>query len=385
VDFSLVDPIARTVLYEGYLLYPYRTSSLKNRQPSTFGSLYASDYSLANGESEPWSMRIECLLRGDQRTRLQGKLRFLQWGEGPGDVLEREVPLPRSCLAEPPANWQQASFAFPCGSSRALQGCVHLALEVVGASVLKVSIQVENVTPVEPVDSYNIAEFALHSPQVLLGVCGGRFLSSIDPPDDLRALANTCRNRGAWPVLVGDRDRQDMILAAPIILYDFPQVAPESLHNMFDSTEIDELLTLRILTLTDSEKQAMQHDERARMLLERTQRLTGDQRLALHGSLRVPPTTRAPAGSPDLPHEADALMPGDHVRLQPRGRGDILDLVLEGKAATIASVEQDFEGRIYYSVTLDDDPGKDLGKEGKPGHRFYFRLEELKLLGGQTP
>jgi hypothetical protein len=76
------------------------------------------------------------------------------------------------------------------------------------------------------------------------------------------------------------------------------------------------------------------------------------------------------------------LRPGDRVRLKPRRGGDIFDLALAGRTATIASVEQDFEDRIFLSVTIDDDPGADLGAEGKPGHRFFFQPDEVEPLGG---
>jgi hypothetical protein len=75
---------------------------------------------------------------------------------------------------------------------------------------------------------------------------------------------------------------------------------------------------------------------------------------------------------------------GDRVRLCPRGRADILDIALEGMAATVESVEQDFEGRIYLAVTVDDDPGKDLGQMRQPGHRFFFAPEEVTPLGAQS-
>ena len=71
---------------------------------------------------------------------------------------------------------------------------------------------------------------------------------------------------------------------------------------------------------------------------------------------------------------------GDRVRLRPRGRADILDLVLAGMTATVEAIEQDFEGRVYLAVTVDDDPGKDLGALRQPGHRFFFRPEEVELL-----
>jgi hypothetical protein len=77
---------------------------------------------------------------------------------------------------------------------------------------------------------------------------------------------------------------------------------------------------------------------------------------------------------------AAEIRPGDRVRLRPRGRADIMDLALAGKTATVASIEQDFERRIYLAVTVDDDPGKDLGALRQPGHRFFFSPEEIEPL-----
>jgi hypothetical protein len=74
------------------------------------------------------------------------------------------------------------------------------------------------------------------------------------------------------------------------------------------------------------------------------------------------------------------LKPGDRVRLCPRGGADIFDLALAGKTAVIASIEQDFENRIHLAVTVDDDPGRDLGLTGKPGHRFFFGPDEVEIL-----
>jgi len=72
---------------------------------------------------------------------------------------------------------------------------------------------------------------------------------------------------------------------------------------------------------------------------------------------------------------------GDRVRLCPRGRADIFDLALAGMTATVDSIEQDFEGRVYLAVTVDEDPGKDLGVLRQPGHRFFFQPEEVEPLG----
>jgi hypothetical protein len=121
----------------------------------------------------------------------------------------------------------------------------------------------------------------------ILHLAGGAFVSSIDPPEDFRAAVAECCNLGAWPVLVGDDAKRDTVLAAPIILYDYPQIAPESPGDLFDGTEIDEILALRILTLTDAEKLEVRNgDNRARHILERTEMLPPEHFQKLHGALR---------------------------------------------------------------------------------------------------
>jgi hypothetical protein len=363
MDFASVNSIARAILYEGYLLYPYRTSSLKNRQPCAFGSLYPQPYAEATGDIEPWSMQIECLVQGDGASVLQGVVRFLQFRDQNAD--EREVLLAEIELGTLAQRMRTIDFSY--GSpERLLEGVVALSAERVTPVVFRIRARIENRTPA------GTSDHAMFSTHTILGVRGGRFLSLIDPPEEARPFVDACQNRGAWPVLVGNRALQNLVLAAPIILYDFPEIAPESPGNLFDGTEIDELLTLRILTLSDAEKQTIRCHESTRALLERTESLANDQMLALHGKLRswsVPPDA--------VDH---GLGPGDRVLVRPRGRADVLDLALDGKSATIVSVEQDLEGRVYYSLAMDDDPGHDLGIAGKPGHRFYFRRDELELV-----
>ena len=181
---------------------------------------------------------------------------------------------------------------------------------------------------------------------------------------------------------MGDPEKRDSILVSPIILEDYPRIAAESAGDLFDATEIDEILTLRILTLTDAEKQAMRGgDDRARRLLERTESLTAKQLLALHGRM----TARdADSGRRDacttISGGDSGFHLGQRVRLQPRGGADAFDIILRGKMATIQSLEQDFEGQVHLCVTIDEDPGRDLGATGQPGHRFFFRPEEVEGL-----
>ena len=121
---------------------------------------------------------------------------------------------------------------------------------------------------------------AFCSTHAVLHAPGGRFASLTDP-----SARATCVNEGVWPVLVG---APDTMLASPIILEDYPRVAPESPGDLFDGGEIDGMLTLNILSLTDDEKAEMRAaDPRAAAILDRTEALSDEQRLTLlEGVLR---------------------------------------------------------------------------------------------------
>ena len=128
---------------------------------------------------------------------------------------------------------------------------------------------------------------------LLMAAAGARFVSVIDPPEDAREAAGRCRQHRCWPVLAGDGgpdgQTSDVVLAAPIILSDHPAVAPESAVAMFDATEIDEILTLRVLTLTDEEKaQARATDPRAAAIIDRCEQLSPEELQRLHGIMRDP-------------------------------------------------------------------------------------------------
>lgn len=79
------------------------------------------------------------------------------------------------------------------------------------------------------------------------------------------------------------------------------------------------------------------------------------------------------------------LAKGSRVLLRPRGGGDIMDIVLAGKVAFVEAIEQDYEDRLYIAVTLEDDPGRELGEERIPGHRFFFSPEEVEPLDVEPP
>ena len=208
--------------------------------------------------------------------------------------------------------------------------------------------------------------------------------SATAPPPERAAATSGCRNLGTWPVLVGDEARGDCdtVLSSPIILPDYPQVAPESPGSLFDGLEIDEILTLRILAMTDEEKREMRHiDEQARRLLERTEALPPEKIMAMHGAMRPPPSFDDDIfghGSAKLDSVAAGgvtLRAGDKVWIRPKARADVIDLALAGKCATIEAVEEDAEGRVHLALVLEDDPGRDLGLLRQTGHRFFYGLD----------
>jgi len=390
-----LDEIAAALLYEGYLLYPYRLTALKNRYRWVFGVLFPHDFSLAVGESEPWALQTECLLEGEPDATLRVRVRFLHLATpaaGPvpspqpaaDEAAQREVVVEEK-LKNLRGTGREVPFRFPAQSAggpgaryRLVEGRLQLAVRPAEGDVLRLTVRVENRTPVDSREQPD-REQALHecliSTHTVLSLRQGEFFSLCDPPPTLRDAAAACRNRGTWPVLAGEEGRRDCMLSAPIILYDYPRVAPESPGDFFDGTEVDELLTLRVLTLTEEEKREVRAaGDRARALLDRTEGLTGEQLLRLHGAVRG----LTPAG----------ICPGARVRLRPRGRSDAMDLILSGKAATVVAVERDYEGRVHLAVTVDDDPGQDLGRHGQPGHRFFFRPEEVEPLttgSGEAP
>ena len=345
---QLVDTVVNAVLYEGQILYPYRASAKKNRQRFTFGRVYPEAYSRAQFGAEPCAMQTQCLVEGPAAdAALNVTVRFLHpilrdvgalavplrnmpaadnpdffhvvpeltvdgrhyasWQE----AVERAVPLPAITLAELLHAPRTVPFGFPaartlepirdhCGyitgvivrEQDAVAGTVELSAEPVDAAVTKLTVRILNQTP-EPREGFHdnddLVMRTFASTHTILHVRGGAFFSMIDPPEPHAQAAAHCRNLGAWPILVGDEARQDRdtLVASPIILYDYPRIAAESPGDHFDAGEIDEILTLRIQTLTDEEKREMRHvDAHARKILERTESLPSADLLRMHGVMR---------------------------------------------------------------------------------------------------
>jgi hypothetical protein len=304
-----VEEIADAVLYEGYLLYPYRASALKNRQRWNFGVVYPRGYSEAQAGTDPWSMQTQCLVTGGPLTAIQMNVRFLRlveriasaepdtpWQEAAKD----EIRLPQYRLDDLAANSDRRAVSFCEGHlvdghvarrRYNIEGVIELRAEQLERGLWRITVRIENLTPWSLEHAPHreaVLLQSLVSTHTILSVSGGEFLSLLDPPEAFREAAGACNNIGTWPVLAGDAPQRDTMLSSPIILYDYPQVAPESPGALFDGTEIDEILTLRILTMTEQEKEeARRTDEGARRILDRTEGLSPEDFLRLHGVLRT--------------------------------------------------------------------------------------------------
>lgn len=338
MNWKPAEAIARAVLYEGHLLYPYRPSALKNRRRPLFGTI---------GPSEPRELCVECLVEGAAEAALSAKVRFLQ--DLPVGTVEREVETEETVLGALAESDRVREFVYPPAAGR-----FELSARSSGGTLWKIALRIISTGREET------SSAALVSCHALLGTRGGRFVSSTDRDEPAPLVT-----RGLWPTLVGSPPDRTLVLLAPIILPDYPMVARESPRDLFDLTEIDEILSLRILTLSEAEREEIRREGgRARDLLERTEALSPEELLSLHGRVR--------AESGPCPKA------GDRVRLRPRGRADIMDLALAGMEATVLSIEEDLEGRRYIAVAVQDDPGRDLGEAGFLGHRFFFRPEEVE-------
>jgi hypothetical protein len=475
--------VADAVLFEGYVLYPYRSTSAKNQLRWQFGMLGPVG-ALDAGVGEEPAMRTELVVepagpaadvrvgltlrflhpqyRAVERSAdgraggrfdavpelLVGAARWVPWHE----AVVCEVPVAPRDLSAGPVSVdvrisadKETELLRDAGGVIAgrlvrvrcpLAGRVRLAARTVSAAgdsgtrkLLVVSVEVENVGRWEPAEASRVAALlnpgpaeatpgpAIAGPRgtardiaarssfagthVLARVEGGRFLSPTDPPEWAGPTVRERRHHRCWPVLVGEEGGpDDLALVSPIILADRPSVAAESVGDFFDATEIDEMLTLRVMTLTDAEKEeARGTDPRAAAIIDRCDTMPPETMSRLHGVVRDAVTapnvgefgfgTDAPwwdpASDASVSPEHDTVdvggIPigkGAQVRLRPTRRADAQDLFLVGQVATVAAVLHDVDGEVHVAVTLDDDPGHDL--HAWYGRYYYFAPDEIELL-----
>jgi hypothetical protein len=388
--------IADAVMYEGYVLYPYRPSSAKNQYRWQFGIVAPRAWSENGGD--PWEMQTECLVEPYGPASVDITIRFLQvqlsnqgpaeWEEGNERTIDVDnVPL--ATLVESPRD-----IPFSISGDPAINGLVRLSAQP-SDSFFKLRVRIENHTDFpEAAEAHRSTAMrrSLVGTHTMLAVAGGAFISSIDPPPAARAAVGSCSNLHTWPVLVGEPGSRDTVLSSPIILEDYPAIAPESHADFCDATEIDELLTLRVMTLTEEEKrEAAQSDERARRIIEHSDNIPPEIFERLHGAVRSLSGTAAeqffnpPEEQPEKAEveiSGSRIARGARVRLAPKRLADSMDLFLQGRIARVEAVHHDVEDRIYVAVTVEDDPAADM--RDRVGRFFYFHPDEIELIGKET-
>lgn len=473
--------VADAVLYEGYLLYPYRASAAKNRLRWQFGVLGPVGAAVC-GNGEESTMRAECLLAGDATADVRLRVRFLQlqtrsvqrlvpgsesdpifepvselnsgdrewisWDEAVdrevdlgewsvSDLLDGPVALPVAVEGSERIDPLHDSTGevvgrivrtrWPLSAQVALAGSVSSGEE----AVVKISATLANQQQWYPEPGHVESSVAralssrdralrhsLISAHLVFSTVRARFVSMIDPPESAWQPAQECTNHRLWPVLAGQKADHQVVLAAPLILYDWPEIAAQSTGEFFDSTEIDELLSLRVMTLTDAEKrEARATDQHAAEIVDRCEKMTGDALDQLHGAIEDLSTTvvdgkssegmasipvwatpsaetdpgsegtnRQPWWDPGVDGRVDpatdtvdvsgvAVRAGATVRLCPGGQADAQDLFFAGQVATVTGVYHDVDGQVHLAVLLRDDPASELHEWY--GRYLYFRPDEV--------
>ena len=426
--------VADAVLYEGYLLYPYRGTSSKNQSRWQFGVLGPPGAADA-GLGEDDTLAAQFLVDGAQAITLVVRFLQLQHRSAQRELADGFTPVAE--LTTPDGAWLTWDEAVDCERSfgpipldgtrrtlalvadtasdiepvdggrlvrerRQVRGELTVSSEPDG-DLRRVSIRIGNVGA-GATDKHDAIARSMIGTHVLAEVIGGRFVSLLEPPPEAAGAASRCGHHRCFPVLAGPPGADDMLLISPIILYDHPEVAEQSSATLYDCTEIDEILTLRVMTMTDEEKaQARATDPRAAQIIDQCDAMSPEAMARLHGVLRDP--HEAAGLVPEIPEgidwwdpladtavrpEIDAVLVngirvarGSRVRLRPARNADAQDIFVAGKTARVTSVHSDVEGNKHVGVVVDDDPAADLHEWY--GRYLYFSPDEIEPLQTVEP
>jgi hypothetical protein len=430
--------VADAVLYEGYLLYPYRGTSSKNQSRWQFGVLGPPGAAEA-GLGEDDTLAAEFLVDGAQALTVVVRFLQLQHRRAEREFAHGEFE-PVDELTTPAGSWLTWDEAVECELSfgplsfedepctlpimvdtatdvEFLDGgrLVRQRQEVLGVLAVtsepegdlrRVSVRVSNVGDCAR-DKRDAIARSMIGTHLIAEVVGGEFVSLLEPPPGATDAVSRCDQHRCFPVLAGPAGTRDILLISPIILYDHPEVAEQSSTALYDCTEIDEILTLRVMTMTDEEKvQARATDPRAARIIDQCDAMSPDAMARLHGVLRNPHGVNMPAGLvPEIPEgidwwdpladnavrpEVDAVLVngvrvarGSRVRLRPRRNADAQDIFVAGKVARVTSVHEDVEGNKHVGVVVDDDPAAEL--HDWYGRYLYFSPDEIQPLEAEQP
>ncbi|OBK40106.1 hypothetical protein A5658_23625 [Mycobacterium sp. 1245111.1] len=435
-DWDRARAVADAVLYEGYLLYPYRATSSRNQSRWQWGVLSPAGAAEA-GIGEEDSIATQFLV--DRAQAITLVVRFLQLqhrrverNDGGGcfepvdelvapsgswltwdEAVECERSFGPFALDPSTQSWTLELAAAAATDLEPVEGgrLVRIRREVSATLTVdvepdgmlhRVAVRVAN-TGAPAASKDDAISRSLIGTHVIAEAVGGQFVSLLEPPAPAADAVSRCSQHRCFPVLAGPPGAGNLLLISPIILYDHPEVAEQSETALYDCTEIDEILTLRVMTMTDQEKaQARATDPLAAQIIDRCDSMSPDAMSRLHGALRDP---RQPVGLiPEVPDgidwwdpladnavepELDAVLVngvpvarGSRVLLHPARRADAQDLFFAGKTARVTTVHEDVDGNQHIGVVVEDDPAADL--HDWYGRYLYFSPDEVEPLETST-
>ena len=354
-----LERLVDSLLFEGYALYPYTPGATKNATPTPFGIVYPRDY--AQTQTHAFD-RMQMQFVVEQDAVVSGEVRFLQASGEKHRAVERRVQ-----LGVAPS---KVSFDFD-----ELEGIAELDAETLPDGRSRVTLKVENLTPLTEEETTGDRKDALLKSMLsthLLAATenGAKIVSPLERGDD--GVAGCCQVN-TWPVLATLQD--DAILAPTFMLPDHPEIAPESVNDFFDNTEIEEALVLHIQALSDQEREEIAaQDPKVREMLARADATTPQQLMDLHGRVRI----EDPPGERAVTFEGVTYKRGDKVVLHPPLDADVYDKMLDGRTATIHRLFMRVDDRLHLGVTVDDDPMQEI--LGESGRFLFFFAEEVELI-----
>jgi len=435
-DWDRARTVADAVLYEGYLLYPYRATSSRNQSRWQWGVVGPAGAADA-GIGEDDTIAAQFLVDGARAITLMVRFLHLQHRHAERDTgcgrfelvdelitptgswltwdeaVEHEESFGPLALDDPGQPWT-LSLTAPAATDietveggrlvrhrREVSAALTVSVEPDGA-LQRVSVRVAN-TGAPAADKDDAIARSLIGTHVIAESIGGRFVSLLEPPPPAADAVSRCSRHRCFPVLAGPPGAGDLLLISPIILYDHPEVAEQSETALYDCTEIDEILTLRVMTMTDQEKaQARATDPLAAQIIDRCDAMSPEAMSRLHGALRDP--REAVSLIPEIPDGVDwwdpladnAVQPdldavlvngvrvarGSRVLLHPSRRADAQDLFFAEKTARVTSVHEDVDGNQHVGVVVEDDPAADLHEWY--GRYLYFSPDEVEPLETTT-
>jgi hypothetical protein len=356
---SHLERLVDSLLFEGYALYPYTPGATKNATPTPFGIVYPRDY--AQTQTHAFDrMQMQFIAAID--AVVSGEVRFLQASGEKHKAVERRVQ-----LGVAPS---KVSFDFDD-----LEGIAEIDTEILPDGRGRVTLKVENTTPLSDDEATGDRKDALLKSMLSTHLLaqtenGAKIVSPLERGDD--GVAGCCQVN-TWPVLAAPQD--DAILAPTFMLPDHPEIAPESVNDFFDNTEIEEALVLHIQALSDQEREEISaQDPKVREMLARADATTPQQLMDLHGRVRL----EDPPGEREVTFEGMTYKRGDKVVLHPPLGADVYDKMLDGRTATIHRLFLRVDDRLHLGVTVDDDPMQEI--LGESGRFLFFFAEEVEVL-----